>query len=125
MKSFDFLFGVVLGEMLLRYSENLSKTLQNKKSISAAEGQHVGEMVIDTLRSLRTEESFESFWNKVTAMAELADIDVDEPHLPRRRRWSKLPQESPSPLVYTAAGITFATGLHCRRNHLRHWSTLP
>ena len=85
MKSFDFLFGVVLGEMLLRQSDNLSKTLQ-KKSISAAEGQHVGKMVIDTLHSLRTEELF---WTKVTTMAGSADIDVDEPQLPRRRKAPK------------------------------------
>lgn len=34
---FDFLFDMILGEMLLCHSDNLSKTLQNK-SISAAEG---------------------------------------------------------------------------------------
>ena len=28
MKSFDFLFGVLLGETLLRHSDNLSKALQ-------------------------------------------------------------------------------------------------
>ena len=52
MTKFDFLIGVTLGEMLLRHSDNLSKTLQ-KKSISAAEGQYVGRMVIDTLQSLK------------------------------------------------------------------------
>ena len=55
MKTFDFLFGVVLGEILLHHSDNLSKTLQ-KKTISTAEGQQVGRMVIDTLHGLRTEE---------------------------------------------------------------------
>jgi len=63
MKTFDFLFGVVLGEMLLRHSDNLCKCVQ-KKSISAAEGQQVGRMVIDTLHSLRTEESYDLFWIK-------------------------------------------------------------
>ena len=38
MKRFDFLFGVMLVEMLLKHSDNLSKTLQ-KETLSAAEGQ--------------------------------------------------------------------------------------
>ena len=64
--------------MLLCHSDNLSKTLQ-KKTVSAAEGQHVGRMVIDTLKSLRTEESYDIFWTKVSTMAESGDIDVEEP----------------------------------------------
>ena len=60
MKTFDFLFGAIQGEMLFRHSDNLSKTLQ-KKSISAAEGQQVGRMVIDTLCSLRTDDSYDLF----------------------------------------------------------------
>ena len=39
MTKFDFLFGLILSEMLLCHTDNLSKTLQ-KKNISAAEGQH-------------------------------------------------------------------------------------
>ena len=80
MTNFDFLIGTILGEMLLRHSDNFSKTLQ--KSISAAEGQHIGRMVIDTLQSLRTEDSYDLFWTKVSTMAETADIDVEEPQLP-------------------------------------------
>ena len=49
----------------------------------------MGKMVIDTLHSLRTEESFELFWTKVTTMAGSADIDVDEPQLPRRQKAPK------------------------------------
>ena len=30
MKMFDFLFGVSLGEMVLRHTDNLSKTLQDQ-----------------------------------------------------------------------------------------------
>ena len=43
MTSFDFFFGLVLGEMLLRHCDNLSKTLQNPH-LSAAEGQTVADM---------------------------------------------------------------------------------
>ena len=39
MRKFEFYFGIYLGEMILRHSDNLSKTLQ-KKDLSAAEGQH-------------------------------------------------------------------------------------
>ena len=53
MRRFEFLFGVILGKMLLRHSDNLNQTLQ-KKTISAAEGQQVARMVITTLQSLRT-----------------------------------------------------------------------
>lgn len=88
MTKFDFLFGMILSEMLLRHSDNLSKTLQ-RKSVSAAEGQHVGRMVIDTLQSLRTEESYDLFWTKLSTMTDSADIDVEEPQLPRRRKTPK------------------------------------
>ena len=37
--TFDYLFRNMLGEMILKYSVNLSSTLQSK-SLSVAEGQH-------------------------------------------------------------------------------------
>ena len=46
MKSFDFYFGVSLGELLLNHSDNLSKTLQSA-SMSAAEGQKIADMTIN------------------------------------------------------------------------------
>ena len=42
MLSFDFFFGLVLGELLLCHADNLSKTLQ--KNCSASEGQRVAAM---------------------------------------------------------------------------------
>ena len=83
MKTFNFLFGTVLCEVLLRHTDNLSKALQ-KKTISAAEGQGIAKMVIATLCTLRTEESFSLFWKKVEVVAR--SNTVDEPQLPRRRR---------------------------------------
>ena len=55
MSKFDFLFGIVLGQLILGHSDNLSKTLQ-KKTCSAAEGQEVAQMVIITLQGIRTEQ---------------------------------------------------------------------
>ena len=83
MHSFDFFFGVSLGEMILRHSDNLSKTLQGTR-ISAAEGQQVAQMTVQALKSVRTAEQFTLFWTKVTDMAE--KLDVNEPQLPRKRK---------------------------------------
>ena len=83
MKTFNFLFGTVLCEVLLRHTDNLSKALQ-KKTISAAEGQGVAQMVIATICTLQTEESFSLFWKKVEGIAK--SVTVAEPQLPRRRR---------------------------------------
>ena len=68
MTSFDFFFGLVLGEMLLNYSDNLSKTLQNTR-LSAAEGQTVANMTKRTLATLRAEDKFKLFWENVRRMA--------------------------------------------------------
>ncbi len=82
MESFNFLFGTVLGEMLLRHTDNLSKSLQNRTRC-AAEGQEIGDMVVRTLQSIRSDECFDLFWLKVVAIAEPFDI---QPQLPRRRK---------------------------------------
>ena len=60
VKTFNFLFGSILGEMVLRHTDNLSRTLQDK-ALSAAEGQQVADMVVHTLQTLRNVESFDLF----------------------------------------------------------------
>ena len=72
----------MLGEMLLRHCDNLAQTLQ-AKTISAAEGQKIGQMVIDT-QSIRNDKSYELFWEKELKSAD--SFDVDEPQLPRKRK---------------------------------------
>ena len=81
MKSFDFFFVLMLGEFILKHSDNLSKTLQNV-DVSAAEAQKVAEMTVSTLQSVRNAEMFDLFWTKVTNRA--SDVDVNEPVLPRQ-----------------------------------------
>lgn len=83
MKTFDFVFGTILGELILRHSDNLSRTIQSK-NISAAEGQQLAKLVIATLRSIREEDKYDLFWTKLLKFAE--DNDVDDPQLPRRKR---------------------------------------
>lgn len=53
MTSFDFLIGVLLGELLFRHCDNLNKALQSSH-LSAAEGQKVAAMTVKTLESVRT-----------------------------------------------------------------------
>ena len=86
MKSFEFLFGAVLGENILRHTDYLSKTLQSK-AMSGAEGQEVAAMVVRTLESMRDDTSFDLFWSKTTTLAE--NYSISEPQIPRPRKRPK------------------------------------
>lgn len=90
MRNFDFIFGIQLGHLVMRHTDNLSKTLQHM-NMSAAEGQAVAQMTLDTLSNIRTEESFKLFWQTVNSHA--SSLDVDEPRLPRKRKMPKRFQE--------------------------------
>ena len=81
MMKFDYFFGVSLGLLILRHTDNLSKTLQ-KADMSAAEGQAIAVMTVSTLKSLRNDASFYLFWQRITTSAE--DLRVDKPALPCR-----------------------------------------
>ena len=83
MKGFDFFYGVSLGQLILRHSDNLSRTLQ-RADISAAEGQEVTRLIVTILRSLRSESMYKLFWEKVTKIA--ASLGVTEPKLLRQRK---------------------------------------
>ena len=83
MKKFDFFFGIMLGELVLRHSDNLSKTLQSPK-LSAAEAQTVVAMTVKTLESLRTEEKFKLFWTNIVKKSD--ELSVDDPELPRGKK---------------------------------------
>ena len=86
MKNFDFFFGVVLGILILSHTDNLSKTLQHKE-FSASEGQEVAELTVKTLESIRNEESFDAFWEKLEKDKEL--LEVNDPIVPRKRKVPK------------------------------------
>ena len=60
MLTFNFVFGVSLGSLILRHSDNLSKSLQHEH-ISAAEAQEVVKLTHDVLQSLRQPEQFKLF----------------------------------------------------------------
>ena len=86
METFDYFFGASLGELLLRHSDNLSKTLQST-TMSAAEGQKLAKMTVSTLQSIRSDEKFDLFWNLTQKRA--SELDVNEPTLPRKRKRPK------------------------------------
>ena len=69
MNTFQFDFGTMLAETVLRHTDNLSRSLQ-KKVYSAAEGQTIGAMVVNTHQSIQSDASFELFWSKVATMTE-------------------------------------------------------
>ena len=52
MSKFDFYYGLVLGDLILRHTDNLTCILQTSE-MSAAEGQNVAGLVLNTLQSLR------------------------------------------------------------------------
>ena len=83
MTKFDFYFGLSLGESLLRNADNLSAAIQ-KREISVAESYCLAMKTVTTISKIRTDDSFDLFWNLVTKKAE--DKAVEEPKLPRQRR---------------------------------------
>jgi hypothetical protein len=83
MNTFDYLFGNLLGQMILKHADNLSSTLKHK-SLSAAEGQQIARMTTETLKSIRNDQSYDLFWKNTCHKASM--LDIGEPQLPRRRR---------------------------------------
>ena len=86
MKTFAFFLGTMFGELILRHIDNLSRSLQ-AKTICAAEGQETAAMVVCTLQTLRSDASFDMFWQKVTKSAE--ECEIDEPQVPRQHKLRK------------------------------------
>lgn len=83
LDKFYFLFGVFLGEKVLRLADNLSCTLQ-RKELSAAEGNSAALLTCDALSALRNNHEFEQFWS--TVLDKASAVGIEEPVLPRRRR---------------------------------------
>lgn len=83
MQTFKFFFGLHFAVLIYSHTDNLSKTLQ-KKQISASEGQHTARLTTTTLKSIRTEDAFDAFYEKVVILKG-EHIEISEPVLPRRR----------------------------------------
>ena len=79
IESFEFFFGLMLGEAILSHSDNLSQMLQSS-TISAAEGQGVAALTVATSEKMHNDHVFDLFWEKVTTMA--STLGISEPQLP-------------------------------------------
>ena len=83
MESFNYFFGISIGELVLKHGDNLSTALQNE-SISAAEGQRLASMTVTTLTKIRDTEQYDLFWQLITKKA--SALNVSEPTLSRKRK---------------------------------------
>ena len=80
-KTFSYCFGIHLAATILNNSDNLSKTLQATQ-LSAVDAQRIARNTVSTLESIRSDQNFNLFYEKVKKFAH--DHDVDEPSLPRK-----------------------------------------
>lgn len=83
MHSFDYFFGVYVLQLLLRHSDNLSKSLQNP-NLTASDGQALAHLSINTLNKLRSDDAFDSFWQNLQRDAN--SLGLPEPVMPRKRK---------------------------------------
>ena len=109
MKTFSYLVGISLGDLILRHSNNLSRTLQ-KVGISAEQGQEITAMTVQILKSLRSDNNYKLVWRKVTHLAD--KLEVSEPALPCQRKVPKRLDDG------TAAHEYPATADHFRQIYL-------
>ena len=86
MSQYWLVFGLQLCKRILLITDNLSKTLQ-KQSLSAAEGQEVVKLTLQTLKDMRSVDSFDLFFSLVEKVRQ--QTGCDEPVLPRKRKAPK------------------------------------
>ena len=77
MTTFSLFFGLQLDYRLYAISDNLSKTLQEKK-MSAISGQRLARATLSTIEAMRNDESFDMFYEHVLKKAEGHNM-VEEP----------------------------------------------
>jgi len=82
MDTFKFYFSLKLAEMILRHTDNLSKTIQNPE-LASTQAYEIAMLTVKTLQSIRTEVNFDLFWEKVEL--ERKQLGVGDPCLPRKR----------------------------------------
>ena len=80
MGTFAYFFGLVLGERILKHTDNRSKMLQNP-SLTAFEGQDLAQLTLQTLQNIR--KAFDLFWQNIMLLKE--QKGVCKPVLPRKR----------------------------------------
>ena len=85
---YNLLFGLKLFEgVLKKITDNLSKTLQ-MQSLFAAESHYLAEMTCTKLKSMRNDEAFKLFFERVELLRNQVGC-TEEPSLPRKRKAPK------------------------------------
>ena len=79
---FSCCFNIHLAHLILSHTDNLSQTLQGTQ-MTAVNAQVISRACVTTLESIRFENEFNLFWNKVKQFAE--EHKIDESHLPHRK----------------------------------------
>ena len=82
-KTFSYCFGIHLTTTILNNNDNLYKTLQATQ-LSSIDAQRITRNTVSTLESIRSDQNFNLFYEKVKKFAH--DHDVDEPSLPGKRK---------------------------------------
>ena len=83
MQTFSTFFGIRLGVRFYSITDALSCTLHGS-SITALDAKNAAGAVCQTLLGLRSDSSFDSFWEEATAKAQ--ELQLLEPTVPRVRR---------------------------------------
>ena len=63
MITFDYFYGVTILQLVLRHSDNLSKTLQ-KFSLTSCLVKEIADLALQTINSLRSESELQLLWKK-------------------------------------------------------------
>ena len=86
MLTFNFLFGISLGTLILQHSDNLRKSLQHDTN-TAAEWQQLAKLTIDLLKFIHKEDKFKGFYDRV--LLHQSEFDIEVPILSRKRHASQ------------------------------------
>ena len=111
MNTFNYFYGVTISQLVLRHSDNLSKTLLLlKSSLTSCEGEEIAGLTMQTKNSLPSESEFELLWQKMVQQTEI--LEITQPSLLRKRkRPAKLLNENEASIYDEVSdGKTF-----CRR----------
>ena len=85
MKTFNFFFGLHLGQRVFGHTDNLSATLQ-KISLSATDAKDLANLTVQALKKIRNDDCFKAFYETTLSKKQRFHADVGEPEVPRKRK---------------------------------------
>ena len=81
MITFEFLFGISIGLLVMCHTDSLSKSLQQER-LSAAQAQRLAKLTLSVLDEMRADDQFSAFYQHV--IQEQVRLGVADPVLPRK-----------------------------------------